>query len=123
MPRLTKRLVDSISPDPKRADKIVWDDALKGFGLRLRASGSKSWVIVYRTEHGRLRKFRLGQVTALTADEARQMARQKLAAVDRGEDPAEERGLGYPGPERKRWLARRAHEGTGPASAERGARP
>lgn len=92
MPRLTKRFVDALKPDPGSPDRIVWDDDLSGFGIRVRGSGSMTWIIMYRTQEGRLRKFRIGQVGTLTPDEARREARQKLAAVDRGADPAGEKG-------------------------------
>jgi integrase len=92
MPRLTKQFVDCVQPPSDTSDRTFWDDTLSGFGVRVRASGAKTWVIMYRTQDGRLRKYRIGQVGALTPDEARKEARQKLAAVDRGADPAEEKG-------------------------------
>jgi integrase len=92
MPRLTKRFVDALGPEPDKSDCTVWDDDLSGFGIRVRGSGAMTWIIMYRTREGRLRKYRIGQVGTLTPDEARREARQKLAAVDRGADPAGEKG-------------------------------
>ncbi|MBI1329131.1 MAG: DUF4102 domain-containing protein [Alphaproteobacteria bacterium] len=91
MPRLTKRVIDTLKPDPTTPDRTIWDDTLSGFGVRVRASGAMTWIIMYRTQDGRLRKYRIGKVGAMTPDEARKEARQKLAAIDRGDDPAEER--------------------------------
>jgi integrase len=59
--------------------------------MRLKPSGAASWVIQYRNEQGTSRRLTLGQVGRLTPDEARKEARAKLAAVDRGKDPANER--------------------------------
>lgn len=88
MPKLTKRFVDSLVAAPGSTDVTYWDDSLKGFGVRLRSGGIGSWIVMYRTQEGRLRKLTLGRVGTLTPDEARKEARQKLAQVDKGGDPA-----------------------------------
>jgi len=87
MPKLTKRFIDSLMPHPAQNDQTLWDDTLKGFGVRVRRSGAMSWVIMYRNRDNRLRKYTIGQVGALTPDEARDEARLKLADVHRGIDP------------------------------------
>lgn len=43
MPRITKRLVDASEIRDK--DYVIWDDDLPGFGLRVFASGKRSYVI------------------------------------------------------------------------------
>lgn len=88
MPRLTKRFVDSLKPDPNGKEITYWDESLRGFGLRIRPTGGAAWIAMYRTHEGRLRKLTLGRLGALTPDEARKEARQKLAEADRGGDPA-----------------------------------
>ena len=50
MPRITKRTVDALKPGLKDTD--YWDDQLPGFGLRIKPSGMKSYVIRYRTRTG-----------------------------------------------------------------------
>jgi integrase len=92
MPKLTKRFLDDLKPELARGDQTHWDDSLKGFGVRVRASGSMSWVIMYRNRDNRLRKYTIGQVGALTPDEARNEARQKLADAHRGLDPSADKG-------------------------------
>lgn len=91
MPRLTKRFVESLRPNASGREATYWDDSLKGFGVRIQSGGAGSWVVMYRTHEGRLRKLTVGRVGKLTPDEARKEARQKLAEADRGGDPAAEK--------------------------------
>ena len=48
--KLTKAAIDKLSPDPAR-DLFYWDDDLPGFGLRLKPSGLRTFVIQYRNRH------------------------------------------------------------------------
>lgn len=89
MPKLTKRFVDSVKP-PETGEATYWDDSLPAFGLRVRPSGRKTYVLMYRV-NGRLRKATLGQHGTLTPDEARTEAHEQLGAVRKGHDPAAER--------------------------------
>ena len=91
MPKLTKRKVDAIQPGPK--DQVVWDEEVPGFGLRIKPSGAKSFLVQYRNVEGRSRRLTLGRYGVLTPDEARRMARQLLAEAERGLDPAAERQI------------------------------
>jgi integrase len=90
--RISKRVVDSAHPS--KAEYTIWDDALTGFGLRVRPSGAKSYVIVYRAGTGRkapVRKVTLGAVGKLTPDDARKLAERALGSVAYGKDPAADR--------------------------------
>jgi integrase len=89
MPKITKRLVESLCADAR--DVFVWDEELRGFGVRVKPSGFRSYVVQYRNAHGRSKRLTVGEHGRLTAEEARKEARRVLAAVERGEDPAEER--------------------------------
>jgi hypothetical protein len=69
--RLTKRIVDAIRPDPAgRSDVFAWDSELRGFGLRVKPSGSASFLIQYRNTEGDTRRLVVGKVGTLTPDEA-----------------------------------------------------
>ncbi len=83
---LTKKLVDSLEGRPGR-DYVVWDRELTGFGVRVKESGAKSFLIKYRTPQSRQRKMTLGKYGALTVERARKMARIELGRVAGGDDP------------------------------------
>lgn len=88
--KLTKRVVDAIVP-PASGEVNLWDSEVPGFGLRVRYTGSRVYVVEYRNRAQRKRRVTLGPHGRLTVDLARDLARQILAAVARGEDPAQER--------------------------------
>ncbi len=90
MPKLTKRTVDALKPRPGR-DLVVFDSELSGFGIRVKPSGRKSYLIQYRNAGGRSRRLTISGHGRLTAEQARDQAKQLLAAAARGQDPAEER--------------------------------
>jgi integrase len=73
-----------------KTDVIIFDDELKRFGLRMRASGRRSWIVQYE-KWGRSRRVTLGYPPVLTLEEARHLAKRELAKVDLGTDIASER--------------------------------
>jgi len=90
MAKITKRAVDALQPDKDR-DVFAWDGELRGFGVRVKPSGVKTFLIQYRNVEGRTRRLVLGQYGALTPENARDVAREKLAGVAKGEDPSADR--------------------------------
>jgi integrase len=86
--KLTKRSVDAARPEAERY--ILWDSVLKGFGLRVETSGTKTFLVRYRTA-GRKRFVAVGRFGQLTPEQARSLAQDALASVRRGHDPADER--------------------------------
>ena len=87
--KLTTQSVAALVLDD-RADVIHFDDALPGFGVRLRrGAGGKvlrSFIAQYR-HAGTSRRVRLGDAAVLSAEEARAAARKILAQATLGEDP------------------------------------
>ncbi len=89
MPKITKQIVDEAKPGDHRY--IVWDDALKGFGLLVLPSGVKSYLYRYRTPEGEDRRPTIGKHGALTSEQARAKAEQMRQAVFGGGDPLKEK--------------------------------
>lgn len=89
MASLTKRAVDAAKPSEK--EFVIWDSELAGFGLRVKPSGTKTYLVQYRTLGGRSRRLSIGQHGVLTPDEARSRARKHLVAAGDGRDPAAEK--------------------------------
>ncbi len=88
MAKLTKQVLDQLKPEKGR-DVMAWDGELRGFGLRIKPSGARAFILQYRNAEGRSRRLTLGSATVLTPDAARKLAIQKLAEVTHGGDPAE----------------------------------
>ncbi len=84
MPKLTKRLLDSLAPESH--DRFVWDGALAGFGLRVRPTGRKTFLVQYRTGDGRQRRRVIGQFPMMTVEEAWVLARGWLLSAQRGKE-------------------------------------
>lgn len=70
---------------------LLWDREVPGFGLRVLATGARTWVFKYRLPDGRQRWLRFGSFPSLPASDARKHARKLRVAVDFGGDPADER--------------------------------
>ncbi|HYF34271.1 MAG TPA: Arm DNA-binding domain-containing protein [Prosthecobacter sp.] len=87
--RLTKRAIESL-PSPAR-DEVLWDDVLTGFGLRLKPSGAKSFIVQYRNRYGRSRRLTIGKYGVFAPEQARSEAKRALADVARGLDPLDQK--------------------------------
>lgn len=88
MAKLTKRAVESV--ETGTADYIVWDEDLPGFGLRVFASGKRSYVVQYRAA-GRSRRYTIGLHGVWTPETARREAKVLLGQVARGGNPSQAR--------------------------------
>ena len=90
--KITKRAVDALKPIGKRF--TVMDAELKGFCVRVSASGAKSYGFRYRVGGGRAGRERwltIGAHGKVTADQAREIAKRWAAEVASGGDPAKDR--------------------------------
>lgn len=90
MPKLTKRFVESINPDPLKTLKH-WDSELKGFGVVTLPSGRRTYCIQYRNPQRILKRYKIGVHGQVTTEEARILAKQRLGQIAQGEDPAEQK--------------------------------
>ena len=84
--KLTKRNIDALKPTG--GDEMRWDDEVRRFGLRIKPSGVKSFLIQYRNAQGNSRKVTIGQYGNWTPEQARTEAKRLLRVVDEGGDPA-----------------------------------
>jgi integrase len=64
---------------------------VRGFGLRIKTTGVRSFMVQYRNSSGISRRVTLGRVGVLTVDQARALAKRALADVIKGGDPASKR--------------------------------
>jgi hypothetical protein len=87
--KLNKRNIDALSI-PASGQSFLWDTEIKGFGIRVGASGVKSFVIQYVNQEGRIRRVKIGRFGLITVEQARDLAKIKLGEVAAGLDPAEE---------------------------------
>ena len=84
IPRISKRSVDAVKAGG--TDAVYWDGELTGFGLRVRRSGRKSYVVQTRIA-GKLCWFTIGPHGPLNPDQARARALEILACAKKGIDP------------------------------------
>ncbi len=96
---LTKEQIDRLRYDPERrstsgkpvTQQVLWDDRVRGLGVRVQRTGVKTFVLKYRTDARRVRLLTLGRYGTLTLQQARDKAIAQLAKVTDGKDPAAER--------------------------------
>lgn len=90
--KLTKTLVEKSEPGDREYE--VRDTITPGFLLKILPSGRKVFMLNYRTNAGMRRKPSIGRFGELTVEQARDIAKDWLADVRRGEDPsAAKKGL------------------------------
>jgi integrase len=85
--KLTAKSVVTLGLPAGRSDHVHYDDAVPGFGLRVRAGGSRTYVYRYRIGR-RQRSISLGAVSAVPLARARTLAGELHAKVRLGGDPA-----------------------------------
>jgi hypothetical protein len=75
-------------------ERFVWDSEVMGFGVRVKPTGVKSYVLKYRRGQTTKRVTISKVAGAYTVSEARERARAMLRPVALGEDPGIERAKG-----------------------------
>lgn len=90
MAKLTKTTVDKAEPRDKQY--TIWDSEVKGFGLFVNPTGTKTYFVDYRTSDGNRRRMTIGRHGPITPDEAHGLAKGALGDVTaKKEDPLLER--------------------------------
>ena len=91
--KISKRTVDALSL--RETAFTVFDDMIKGLGVRVAPSGTKTFILEYRPGAGgrsvAKRRLTLGRYGAMTAEQAREAALDALARIRLGEDPQAEK--------------------------------
>jgi integrase len=92
MPKLTDRFLAALAVKEGRKDRLVFDIACPGLGVRVTARGTRTFIAQW-TDPATRRKVRepLGVWGNLTIEQAREAARARLGAVAKGIDPKAER--------------------------------
>ena len=85
--RITDKLVKNTKPPAKGANSpIVYDDEIKGFGIRVTYTGQKSFVLNYSI-NGQERRYTIGRYPDWSVVAARDRAKELKRMIDRGVDP------------------------------------
>ena len=88
MPRLNKRYIDAL---PARdGEYFVWDDQLKGFGIRVYPNGGKRYVAQAFRQKKTIR-VQIGRYDVLPFEEAKSRARKIMGDIDDGRNPNKEK--------------------------------
>ena len=89
--KITSKSIQNLTLRHDQREKTFFDDDLPGFGVRVRAGGSMMYVVQYKVgpKHRRLTLGAVGGALDLT--KARTAAKDALAAVRLGRDPAGEK--------------------------------
>lgn len=90
--KLTEVSVERMKP-PAIGRVQIADAVVTGLWLRITANGAKSWSVVYRPKGtATVRRITLGRWRAFSVKDARDLAKDILLRVARGEDPAASAG-------------------------------
>ncbi|MFZ2770080.1 MAG: integrase family protein [Minisyncoccia bacterium] len=73
-----------IPPDGKQVD--VWDEDITGFGVRVSATGRKTFFVMARV-NSRLVRATVGKSDSMTVEDARKKARKMIVAMQEGCNP------------------------------------
>lgn len=88
--KITKSAVEKIRPPKDRDQAFYRDDQLKGFAVRVTASGVKSFVIEKIIDN-KVKRMTLGRYGELTVEQARKEAQKLLRKIATGIDPIAEK--------------------------------
>lgn len=94
--RINDQFVKALQPPPK-GNRVVFDDRLTGFGVRITANSNIAFILNYSLK-GRERRITIGQYPTFTVLAARKEAEQLKGQVARGVDPLERRQAGHKAP-------------------------
>lgn len=90
--KFSAKVIENLKP----LEKVIeyFDEGQKGFGIRVRPTGSKIWFIIYRSPiTGKVTRMNLGPYSSkgLSLKKARKKAEVKLGEVSNEKDPRQEK--------------------------------
>jgi integrase len=85
--KFTQATVNALQLGVGKMDQIIFCDDIPGFGVRLRAAGSKVYLFQYK-RNGSTNRLTIGATSAVELAQARKIASQYHVAVLAGDDPA-----------------------------------
>src|SRR6516165_5736008 len=88
--KLTERKIETLAVENGGKDRLVFDDAQRGLGVRVTASGRRTFLCQY-TLHGHKWRIPLGSCAALSLAKAREAAAAVMGDVAKGKNPVAER--------------------------------
>ena len=83
MPTINKKAVDALAA--RQREYMLWDDKIKGFGVRVHPSGRKVYLVKYRNR-GRVFKRTIGPHGAVSPAAARVRAAEMITIAKTGRD-------------------------------------
>src|SRR5215204_958816 len=88
--KITDKLAKTTAA-PEKGSRLLWDDSVRGFGLRITAAGARSFIINYRRKaDGLERRWTIGSFPDWGTAAAREEASRLKRAIDGGGDPVGE---------------------------------
>jgi integrase len=91
--KLTDATVAALKLPQGKNELLTFDEATRGFGVRLREGGKRTWIVQYRVGP-RQRRLSLGTVGIVDAATARRFAKEALAGIQLGADPQAAKAAG-----------------------------
>lgn len=85
-PELSEQAIPGLKP--RHCEYTVWDREVDGFGVRVRASGHKTYIVMYRVRE-KQRKYTIGTTKEFSLEQARQVAREFRRHARMGRDLAD----------------------------------
>jgi integrase len=92
--KLSERTVARLKPPTDRVFVDVWDQTLPAFGIQLRATGRRSWIIaVRRPGKATTSRIKIGDPATMSLTQAKERARELMGDLDQlavETDPADD---------------------------------
>lgn len=92
MAKLTDTLLAKVAVESGRKDRLIFDDACPGLGVRVTAAGTRTFLVQWTDPITKKRvRERIGAWGSITIPQAREAARIRLGEVAKGGDPRADR--------------------------------